>query len=170
MKKIFFPLMMAAVLILSACASPTGVGTTQPSSSDQVATVVAATMQALPSNTPIPTLAPVCPIVTKGTQLLRNEEMGYCLLHPNGYNRLDPNPTEVCLVPDGPTMGCHNANVFINVQDAAGRTTGQIADEMIADEQAAIPGIEIQRTNLTVSGEQAVVLEDCRAWPLPEIS
>lgn len=30
---------------------------------------------------------------------------------------------------------------------------------MIADEQAAIPEIEIQRTNLMISGEQAVVLE-----------
>ena len=52
MKKIFFPLVMVAVLALTACALPTGVGTTQPSSSDQAATVVAATMRALSTNTP----------------------------------------------------------------------------------------------------------------------
>ena len=56
MKRIFFSLMMIVVLALTACASPTAVGTTQPSSSDQVATVVAATMQALPTNTPVPTM------------------------------------------------------------------------------------------------------------------
>jgi len=49
MKKVFFSLMVA-VLALTACAPPTGVATTQPSSSNQVATVVAATMQALQSN------------------------------------------------------------------------------------------------------------------------
>jgi hypothetical protein len=56
MKKSFFSSMMAALLLLAACASPTGVSPTQPSSSDQVATIVAATMQALPSDTPEPTL------------------------------------------------------------------------------------------------------------------
>ena len=54
MKKIFFSLMMIAVLALSACASPTGFGTTRPSASDQVTTIVAATMQVFPSNTPEP--------------------------------------------------------------------------------------------------------------------
>jgi hypothetical protein len=56
MKKSFFSLMMAALLVLAACASPTGFSPTQPSSSDQVATIVAATMQALPSDTSEPTL------------------------------------------------------------------------------------------------------------------
>jgi hypothetical protein len=45
MKKAFFPLIMVAVL--AACASPTGVVETQPSSSEQVGTVVAMTLQAL---------------------------------------------------------------------------------------------------------------------------
>ena len=52
MKKAFFVVVIVSVLALSACASPTGVDPTQPSSSDQVATVVAGTMQALSSNTP----------------------------------------------------------------------------------------------------------------------
>jgi len=43
---------LTLIFVISACASPTGVGTTQPSSSDQVATIVAATMQALSTNTP----------------------------------------------------------------------------------------------------------------------
>jgi hypothetical protein len=40
-----------------------------------------------------------------------------------------------------------------------GLGAGQIADEIIADEEAAIPGISVERTSLTVGGEDAVVLE-----------
>jgi len=85
--------------------------------------------------------------------------MGYCLLHPDGYIRVDPLPYEVCLVPGEPFLACHSANLMIEVEDAAGRTADQIADGAIADSEAAVPGIEIQRTRSTVSGEQAVVVE-----------
>jgi hypothetical protein len=98
-----------------------------------------------------------CPEATAGTQLLTNEEMGYCLLYPDGYSRVDPLPYEVCLVSEESFMACHSANLMIEVEAAAGRTARQIADEIVAE--AAIPGIEIQRTYLTVSNEQAVVLE-----------
>jgi len=69
MKKIFFSLMMIAALALTACASPTGVGTTQPPSSDQVATIVAATMQAFLSSTAsAPPVAPTqVPAVSAST-------------------------------------------------------------------------------------------------------
>lgn len=53
MKKAFFSLVVA-LLALSACASPTGVGIPQPITADQAATIAAATMQALPTNTPVP--------------------------------------------------------------------------------------------------------------------
>lgn len=56
MKKTLFSLVMVTLLTLTACASPTNTSPTQLSVSDQVATVVAATMQALPSDTPEPTL------------------------------------------------------------------------------------------------------------------
>lgn len=48
-----FPNLFLLVLVLTACASLTSVSPTQLSSSDQVATVVAATLQALPTNTPV---------------------------------------------------------------------------------------------------------------------
>jgi hypothetical protein len=50
--------LLVMVAALAACASPTAVGTTQPSISDQAATIVAGTMQALPTNTPVSTSAP----------------------------------------------------------------------------------------------------------------
>ena len=129
-----------------------------PIASTDIPTVVPTAVPTLPLTT-MPTAEPSCPVATPGMQLLRNEEMGYCLLYPDGHNRLDPNPTEVCLIPEGPTMACHNANAFINVEDAAGRTAGQVADAVIADQEAAIPGISIERSELTVAGEEAVALE-----------
>jgi hypothetical protein len=56
-------------------------------------------------------------------------------------------------------MACHSANAFINIENAAGRAVGQVADQIIADNQAAIPGIVIQRSSFTISGEPAVALE-----------
>lgn len=85
--------------------------------------------------------------------------MGYCLLYPDGYIRVDPLPDEVCLIPGEPFMACHSANLMIEVEAAAGRTASRIADEIVGDAEVAIPGIEIHRINLTVSDERAVGLE-----------
>jgi len=164
MRKTSFALVMLTVLALTACTASTGVGATQPSFSDQVASVVAGTLQALPPSktpepSPQPTDEPGCPDPTQGMKLFTQESMGYCLLYPQGYLEIYTDPAQVCLVPEGPTMGCHNANAFINVEPAAGRTADQIADEAIADAEAVIPGIGIRRTGATVSGESAVVLE-----------
>lgn len=52
MKRIFFSLAMVVMLALAACASLTNTSPTQLSPSDQVATIVAATMQAFPTNPP----------------------------------------------------------------------------------------------------------------------
>ncbi len=109
--------------------------------------------------TPTPMVASDCPSVTQGTQLLTNEESGYCLLYPDGYTPVDPLPGEVCFVPGDTSMECHSANLIIEMENANGRTPSQIADELIAEAETAGPGIEIQRTDLTVSGEQAVMLE-----------
>lgn len=106
-----------------------------------------------------PTPTTECPSPTEGTQLLRNDEWGYCFLYPNGYIRVDPLPYEVCLVPGETNMACHTANLIIEVEQAAGRTADQIADEVVADAESAIPGILIERTDQTVSGESAVALE-----------
>ncbi len=117
-----------------------------------------------PSATPAPpaaspTAEPICPEATTDAELLRNEAMGYCLLFPDELNRLEGGPLQVCLVPEGPTMACHTARAFFHVSDAGGGDADQIADEIIAANVAAVPGIQIQRTNLTVSSEPAVALE-----------
>jgi hypothetical protein len=154
---------MAVMLVAVACASPTAVGTTQPSFS-QLATVVAATMQALPSKTTESTAKPSCPEPMEGTQLLMNEGHGYCLLHPTEYSVVYP-PMESCLANTVNSMECQfitftgsegGPNAWINVDEASGRTAGEVADAEIA---FLGPDFNIERTDLTIDGEQAVLMD-----------
>jgi hypothetical protein len=163
-KQLLIPIAMLVVLVLVACASPATVGTTQPSFSDSVATVVAATMQAFPSETPEPTARPGCPEPIEGTQLLMNEEHGYCLLHPAEYNVVYP-PMESCLANRVNSMECQFITfagadgypvTWINVDVASGRTAGEVADAEIA---SLGPDFNIERTELTINGEPAVLMD-----------
>ena len=51
---------------------------------------------------------------------------------------------------------CHNASVIIEVSDTAGHSLTQVADE------AAVMGVPdlMVRTSLTVSGEEAILLDN----------
>lgn len=102
------------------------------------------------------TPASECPNLLDGTQLLRNEPYGYCFLYPEGYLRVDPLPYEICLVPGESNLACHSANLMLEVEEALGRTAGQAADDLISD--APLPE-NVQRTNLVVGGEEAVLLD-----------
>jgi Tol biopolymer transport system component len=80
MKKNFYPLIALLVLVATAlaCASPLGGGSNQPSSSDQVATVVAATFQALTpvtsgGETPVPESEGILP---QALYYLNNDKTG----------------------------------------------------------------------------------------------
>ena len=163
-KQLLILIAVVAVLVLLACGSPTAVSTTQPSFSDEVATVVAATMQALPSKTPESTAKPSCPEPMEGTQLLMNEGHGYCLLHPTEYNVVYP-PMETCLASVVNSMECQfitfaraegGPNAGISVDEASGRTASQVADAEIA---FLGPDFNIQRMDLTIDGEGAVLMD-----------
>jgi hypothetical protein len=108
--------------------------------------------------TTAPTVEPRCPEPTEGTQRMENQAMGFCLVYPEDLTQVSSDPTGACLVP-GPSMACHSAVASIDVSDAAGRTAAQIADEMIADAEAVIPGIAIQRSEAEIAGQPAVVVE-----------
>jgi hypothetical protein len=47
--------------------------------------------------------------------------------------------------------------VSLTVEDAAGRTLEQVADQVVTD--YTIPGVESERTTITLAGEAAVVLD-----------
>jgi hypothetical protein len=147
-----------ASLVLAACSPEPAPNATPELPMPTLVLPTATTAPATPTQLP-PTPTPECPGPTEGTQLLKNEALGYCTLYSEGYIEVEIPPSEVCLVPGEPYMACHSANAFINVEEAAGRTADQIADEIVADAEKEIPGILIERTDLTVSGEQAVLLE-----------
>lgn len=50
-------------------------------------------------------------------------------------------------------MVCHTAVAFFNVDDAAGRSAGEAADELIAQQ-----GFSTERSGLTIASEEAVML------------
>jgi len=97
----------------------------------------------------------VCPTATSDTKLLTNSENGYCLLYPAEASADTPG-----LVAINPITGAGDMPgegwVYIQVQDAAGRTAAQIADEAIA---TVDPGFDIIRTEIEVDGGQAIVLD-----------
>jgi len=104
---------------------------------------------------PTPTAEPRCPPATEGTQLLRQDQMGYCLLYPEDYIEVQTDPTQVCLVPSEPYMACHSAQAFFNVEDAAGRSVSQVADEM-----AAKSGLIGEPSSLMIAGEEAILFPE----------
>ena len=89
--------------------------------------------------------AAVCPEATAGTELLKVEEHGYCLLYPSGYSVERPNPEETALVV-GSLLDVSNPRVYIQVSAAEGRTAEQAADVIVAD----FPGFEIVRSDATI--------------------
>lgn len=132
------------LIILGACGSaPAAVAPTEPP-----------TPVPIVPPTPVPTPEPRCPEPTEGTRLLRQDRMGYCLLYPEDFIEV-AGPTDVCLVPSEPYMACHSAKVFINVEDAAGRSADQAAEEVVA--QGGVIG---DRSSMTIAGQVAVVLPE----------
>jgi len=89
-----------------------------------------------------------------GTKSFVNEAHGYCLLYPSGYDLGEPNENEIALYV-GSLLDVEHPKTFIDVQDADGRSTEQVVDEIIAD----LAGIDIQRDNMEIDGETAIVLD-----------
>ena len=99
--------------------------------------------------------ANACPTVTSDTKLLTNTQDGYCLLYPAehaadrpGWVVINPNPSLL----DAPG----EAWVNISVQDAAGRTIAQIADEMLT---TADPAFNLTLVEIEVDGSPAIVVD-----------
>ena len=76
-------------------------------------------------------------------------------------------PPDVLQLRDVPTltaaqdgMACHAANAFVDVTYAGGQSLAQAADDVVA---SANPDIEVQRTDIVVGGEPAVLLDDLYA-------
>lgn len=126
--------------------------------------IAMAAMLLMASCVPAGNPAAACPSPGADTKLLTNEEHGYCLLHSAEYNVVYP-PMEHCLAYTVNSMECQfvtftrtyrETSSSISVDQASGRTASQVADAEIA---FLGPDFNIQRTDLTIDGESAVMLD-----------
>jgi hypothetical protein len=100
-------------------------------------------------------------------QPLTYEAYNFCLLYLTGYDVDEPAENQIVLYV-GSLLDVAHPKVFIEVQDAAGRTAEQIADELATEVQGSMPGYNVQRSfGLSVGYEPALVLEN---MPGQEIS
>jgi len=99
-----------------------------------------------------------CPAPTGDAELLTREDHGYCVLYPSGYSVEQPNNSETVLVV-GSLLNVEEPRAYIEVDEADDRTAEEIADALVAELESAVPDIPIERTELTIDGERAVVLD-----------
>jgi hypothetical protein len=163
MKKwIVIAVFAAGLLVLAACSAagttePAGPTTTELDPEDQSSSAVAVTATAPQEPTPEEEApATSCPESTADTQLLTDAAHGYCLLYPAEYKVERPNENEVALVFGG-LLSAGDPRVYINVQDAAGRSVAEVADQIAVD--YSIPGEERTPTATTVAGVEAFVID-----------
>lgn len=104
----------------------------------------------------------VCPEPVPDTALLKNEELGYCLLHPERYVVESLDSSDVLVIDS--IMNHVDPRVDISVEEAGGRAAAEAADEALSGLPAEM-GIE--RSSVTIGGEEAVVLD---RYPGQEIS
>jgi hypothetical protein len=95
-----------------------------------------------------------CPESASDTRLLTNAAHGYCLLYPLAYKVEESNPSETSLVIGG-LLNAEDPRVDIMVEEAKGRTAAAVADEV----ESGFPGLNIERSTITVGGVEAIVLD-----------
>ncbi len=140
-KKLFF---LTLMLFLAAC-----VPAPQPTPDNVI----------VPAPTEIPTQIPaaqteMCPAATADLKLMVSTKGGFCLLYPAEFTwdgwiiALNPNG----LAGDMPG----DVWLLISISEAEGQTAAQIADAQIAQ---VGEGFNITRTELTIDGKQAILVD-----------
>jgi hypothetical protein len=93
----------------------------------------------------------------EGAQLLRQESQGFCLLLPAEYQSEQPNDNETVIYVES-LLNTGRPRLFIQVSDAADKTAGDVANELLAD---LGPGFDIERyIGLTLGYEIAEQLDN----------
>ncbi len=116
---------------------------------------VVSSLRFMPTSGTVSVSAAGCPTETADKKLLVNNEDSYCLLYPAGLGLLPPrliviNPNNM----PGDVIGDAWLDVLVN--NANGQTAAQIADARIAE---AGQGFNITRTELTIDGKQAILVD-----------
>ncbi len=76
--------------------------------------------------------AATCPMPTADAQLLRHDVQGYCLLYPTGYEVVEQAVDYAITVLAPPSTMGHRERLFINVEEAKGRSAEEAAMELLA--------------------------------------
>jgi hypothetical protein len=97
----------------------------------------------------------LCPEPAPETSLLRNEELGYCLLYPDRYIVESRDSGDILVLES--IMNHLDLRIDINVEDAGERTAIEAADEATSD---LPPGMGIERSSVTLGDQEAVVLDN----------
>ena len=159
-KSVYWLALLVFALLITAC-SPTG-GSQEPTADAPAATETTApeaTDAPAPTEAPATTEAPAeaaaCPTASDDTYLLRNPQHGYCLLYPATHKVERPNADEVDLV-IGSLLNTTEPRANIRVVTGDGVTAASFADDIVT----SFEGFEIARSETTVAGQPAVVLDD----------
>lgn len=90
-------------------------------------------------------------------ELVRNETAGYCFLMPRGFEAQYFEENSSMAVRAPVTSQGHRERLFINVEEALGRTLAQATDQVLVD--GSIPGLELEvEDGFRVGGEPATVI------------
>ncbi|MBK7452998.1 MAG: hypothetical protein IPJ46_04545 [Anaerolineales bacterium] len=149
MKRILYTILTAAAVLLGNYFFSNGTLEANVETSVSTASPIAVTASQ------IATLEKTCPIPTADTKLQRNDNDGYCFLHPSystsltGLIVINPHTNSGGDIPG-------DAWVSIQTETAGNRTAAQVADERIASVGA---GFNITRKDVMVDGEQAVLVD-----------
>ncbi len=102
-----------------------------------------------------------CAELAPDTELLKNEQRGYCLLYPDTYIAEGHDKGETLVIDS--VMNHIDPRFDIVVEDGGERTAADAASEM----SAGLPADMVTRSTLTLDGEEAVVLDN---YPGQDIS
>lgn len=96
----------------------------------------------------------------EGSIPMINQDHGYCLRYLEGFTEEYPSATMAALIGQTPLQEPNHSQLYIEVTPAEGRSADEVADAIVADVASALPGHEVARTPITLSGEPAVLLEN----------
>jgi hypothetical protein len=90
----------------------------------------------------------------KGTEVLTNDDLAYAFLYPDTYTVEARETGDILVI--GSIMNHTDPRLQVEVESAAGRTAAEVADAFAAGYPE---GIVIERSTITLDGEEAVVVD-----------
>lgn len=152
----FAAVLLLTVMWVSGCASPAGtVESTQALAATVQATEAAPATTEAPAGKQVADKVP-CKQDAEGMQFFANEAYGFCVLVPQEFSIARPDDHEIAAF-SGTPQGGTAPLAYIIVSDAGGKTAAEIAAPAIAEAKGL--GLTVTQTDITLSGEPAVVVD-----------